>query len=127
VQGVHFERGCPCAEVYMDGVGWENDRPKKAILGNPGVEIVELRRPSRGVDVNSHEREGALPHVPMSPDVDALHESHMVIVEGRTCCSPVFLFVRVTEVDIKAMPEAPWKFQTVDGSVLGPVKGGACT
>jgi len=62
----------------MDGVGWENDRPKKAILGNPGVEIVELRRPSRGVDVNSHEREGALPHVPISPDEDALHERHMV-------------------------------------------------
>jgi len=84
---VHFERGCPCAEVYMDGVGWENDRPKKAILGNPGVEIVELlrrlRRPSRGVDVNSHEREGALPHVPISPDVDALHERHMVHGRGQ--------------------------------------------
>ena len=67
----------------MDGVGWENDRPKKAILGNPGVEIVELRRPSRGVDVNSHEREGALPHVPISPDVDALHERHMVHCRGQ--------------------------------------------
>ena len=67
----------------MDGVGWENDRPKKAILGNPGVEIVELRRPSRGVDVNSNEGEGALPHVPISPDVDALHERHMVHCRGQ--------------------------------------------
>jgi len=83
VQGVHFERGRPCAEVYLDGVGWENDRPKQAILGKPGVEIVELRRPSRGVDVNSHEREGALPHVPISPDVDALHERHMVHGRGQ--------------------------------------------
>ena len=77
VQVVHFEPGCPCAEVYLDIVGWENDRPKKAILGNPGVEIVDLR-PSRGVDVNSNESEGALPHVSISPDVDALHESHVV-------------------------------------------------
>ena len=45
MQGIHFERGCPCAEVYIDIVGWENDRPKKAILGNTGVEIVQLRRP----------------------------------------------------------------------------------
>ena len=83
VQGVHFERGCPCAEVYMDIVGWENDRPKKAILGNPGVEIVQLRRPSRGVDVNSNEGEGALPHVTISPDVDALHERHVVVCRGQ--------------------------------------------
>jgi len=48
------------------------------------------------------------------------------MVEGRACYSPVFLFVRVTEVSMKAIPEAPWKFQTVEGSVLGPVKGGAC-
>lgn len=63
----------------MDGVGWENDRPKKAILGNPGVEIVELRRPSRGVDVNSHEGEGALPHATILPDVEALVEIHVVV------------------------------------------------
>jgi hypothetical protein len=67
----------------MDIVGWENDRPKKAILGNPAVEIVDLRRPSRGVDVNSNEREGALPHVSMSPDVDALHERHVVECRGQ--------------------------------------------
>jgi hypothetical protein len=70
----------------MDGVGWENDRPKQAILGNPGVEIVELLYigcPSRGVDVNSHEREGAPPHVSISPDVDALHERHMVHGRGQ--------------------------------------------
>jgi len=42
------------------------------------------------------------------------------IVEGRTSSSPVFLCLRVAEVSMKAMPEAPWKFQTVDGSVLGP-------
>jgi hypothetical protein len=30
-------------------------------------------------------------------------------------------------VSMKAMPDAPWKFQTVDGSVFTPVKGGACT
>jgi hypothetical protein len=80
---VHCERGCPCAEVYIDGVGWENDRPKQAILGNPGVEIVQLWRPSRGVDVNSHKREGALPHVSIPPDVDALHERHMVHGRGQ--------------------------------------------
>jgi hypothetical protein len=81
---VHFERGCPGAEVYPDGIGWENDRPKQAILGNPGVEIVKLRRPlSRGVDVNSHEREGAPPHVPISPDEDALHERHVVRERGQ--------------------------------------------
>jgi hypothetical protein len=62
----------------MDIVLWENDRPKKAVLRNPGVEIVQLRRPSRGVDVNSNEGEGALPHVTISPDVDALHERHVV-------------------------------------------------
>ena len=67
----------------MDIVGWENDRPKKAILGNPGVEIVQLRRPSRGVDVNSNEGEGALPHVTISPDVDALHERHVVECRGQ--------------------------------------------
>ena len=78
VQVVHFELGCPCAEVYLDIVGWENDRPKKAILSNPGVEIVQLRRPSRGVDVNSNKSEAALPHMSISPDVDALHESHVV-------------------------------------------------
>jgi hypothetical protein len=78
VQGVHFEPGCPCAEVYLDTVGWQNNRPKKAILGDPGVEIVQLRRPSRGVDVDSNEGEGALPHVTISPDVDPLHERHVV-------------------------------------------------
>ena len=83
MQGVHFERGCPCAEVYMDIVGWENDRPEKTILGNPGVEIVQLLRPSRGVDVNSNEGEGALPHVTISPDVDALHERHVVECRGQ--------------------------------------------
>jgi hypothetical protein len=83
VQGVHFKRGCPCTEVYMDVVGWENDRPKQTILGDPGVEIVELRRPSRGVDVNSNKGEGALPHVPISPDVDALHKGHMVHRRGQ--------------------------------------------
>ena len=41
----------------------------------------------------------------------------MWLDEGRTCCAPVFLFVRVTVVSMNAMPEAPWKFQTVDGSV----------
>ena len=87
MQGVHLKRGCPCIEVYMDIVGWENGRPKQAILGDPGVEIVELRRPSRGVDVNSNKGEGALPHVPISPDVDALHERHMVHRRGRTCTS----------------------------------------
>ena len=55
MQGVHFEPSCPCAEVYLDIVGWENDRPEKTILGNPGVEIVQLLRPSRSVDVNSNE------------------------------------------------------------------------
>ena len=83
MQGVHVERGCPCAEVYMDIVGWENDRPKKAVLRNPGVEIVQLRRPSRGVDVNSNEGEGAIPHVTISPDVDALHERHVVHCRGQ--------------------------------------------
>jgi hypothetical protein len=83
VQGIHFEPGCPCAEVYMDIVGRENDRPKKAILGNPGVEIVQLLRPSRGVDVNSNEGEGALAHVTISPDVDALHERHVVECRGQ--------------------------------------------
>ena len=83
MQGVHLEPGCPCAEVYIDIVGWENDRPKKAILGNPGVEIVQLRRPSRGVDVNSNEGEGALPHVTISPDVAALHERHVVECRGQ--------------------------------------------
>jgi hypothetical protein len=78
VKVVHFERSCPYAEVYIDVVGWENDRPKKAILGDPGVKIVKLRLPSRGVDVNSNERQGARPHVTISPDVDALHESHVV-------------------------------------------------
>ena len=83
MQGVHFKRGCPCTEVYLDIVGWENDRPKQAVLGDPGVEIVELQRPSRGVDVNSNKGEGALPHVPISPDVDALHERHMVHGRGQ--------------------------------------------
>ena len=83
MQVIHFERGCSCAEVYLDIVGWENDRPKQAILGDPGVEIVELLRPSRGVDVNSNEREGALPHVSISPDVDALHERHVVECRGQ--------------------------------------------
>ena len=67
----------------MDIVGWENNRPKKAILSNPGVEIVQLRRPSRGVDVNSNEGEGAIPHVTISPDVDALHERHVVHCRGQ--------------------------------------------
>jgi hypothetical protein len=64
----------------MDSVGRENDRPKQAILGDPGVEIVELRRrrPSRGEDINSNKGEGALPHVSISSDVAALHERHMV-------------------------------------------------
>jgi hypothetical protein len=83
VQRIYFEPGCPCVEVYLDIVRWENDRPKKAILGNPGVEIVQLWRPSRGVDVNSNEGEGALPHVTISPDVDALHERHMVECRGQ--------------------------------------------
>ncbi len=83
MQGVHFERGCPCADVYMDIVGWENDRPKKAVLGNPGVEIVQLRRPSRGVDINSNEGECALPNVSISSDVDALHECHVVVCRGQ--------------------------------------------
>ena len=83
MQGVHFKRGCPCTEVYLDIVGWENDCPKQAVLGDPGVEIVELQRPSRGVDVNSNKGEGALPHVPISPDVDALHERHMVHCRGQ--------------------------------------------
>jgi hypothetical protein len=39
----------------------------------------------------------------------------------------VFLFVCVAVVLIKAMPEEPRKFQTVDGSALRPSKGGACT
>ena len=75
---MHFERGCPCVQVYIDGVGWKNDRPKKAILGDPGVKIVKLRVPSRGIDVNSNEGESALPHVTISPDVDALIEIHVV-------------------------------------------------
>ena len=83
MQGVHFEPSCPCAEVYLDIVGWENDRPKKAILGNPAVEIVQLRRPSWGVDVNSNEGEGAMPHVTISPNVDALHERHVVHCRGQ--------------------------------------------
>lgn len=83
MQGVHFERGCPCAEVYMDIVGWKNDRPKKAVLSNPRVEIVQLRRPSRGVDIDSNEGECALSHVSVSPDVDALHERHMVECRGQ--------------------------------------------
>jgi hypothetical protein len=83
VQGVHFERGCPCAEIYTDLIGWQNDGPKKAILGDPGVEIVQLRHPSRGVDVNSNEGECALPHVTISPDIDALHERHMVECRGK--------------------------------------------
>jgi hypothetical protein len=78
VKVVHFERGRPCVQVYIDGVGWENNRPKKAILGDPGVKIVKLRLPSRGVDVNSNEGEGALPHVTIAPDVDALIEIHVV-------------------------------------------------
>lgn len=83
MQRIYFEPGCPCAEVYLDIIGWENDRPKKAILVNPGVEIVDLRRPYRGVDVNSNEREGSLPHVTISPDVDALHEPHVVECRGQ--------------------------------------------
>jgi hypothetical protein len=83
VQGVHFECGCPCAEVYMDSVRSENDRPKKAILGDAGIEIVQLRRPSRGVDVNSNERKGALPHVTIPPDIDALHERHVIECRGQ--------------------------------------------
>jgi hypothetical protein len=78
VQVMYFERGRPCVQVYIDGIGWENNRPKQAILGNPGVEIVKLRVPSRGVDVNSNEGEGTVPNVAVSSDVDALHERHMV-------------------------------------------------
>ena len=45
VQVVHFERGRPCDQVYIDGVGWQNDRPKQAVLGDSGVKIVKLRLP----------------------------------------------------------------------------------
>jgi hypothetical protein len=78
VQVVHFERGRPCVQVDIDGVGWQNDRPKQAILGDPGVKIVKLRVPSRGEDVNSDEGEGDLPHVTITPDVDALMAIHVV-------------------------------------------------
>jgi hypothetical protein len=78
VKVVHVERGRPCVQVDIDGVGWENNRPKQAVLRDPRVKIVKLRVPSGGEDVNSNEREGALPHVTISPDVDALHESHVV-------------------------------------------------
>lgn len=76
---VHFERGRPCVQVDIDGVGWKKDRPKQAIRGDPGVKIVKLRVPSRGEDVNSNEGEGALPHATISPDVDALVEIHVVV------------------------------------------------
>jgi hypothetical protein len=78
VKVVHFERGCPCVQVYIDGVGWKNDRPKQAVLGDPGVKIVKLLLPTGGEDVNSNEGEGDLPHVTIAPDVDALMAIHVV-------------------------------------------------
>jgi hypothetical protein len=77
VKVVHVERGCPCVQVDIDGVGWQNNNPKQAVLGDPGVKIVQLL-PSKGEDVNSNEGEGDLPHVTIAPDVDALMAIHVV-------------------------------------------------
>jgi hypothetical protein len=77
VKVVHVERGRPCVQVDIDGVGWQNNNPKQAVLGDPGVKIVQLL-PSKGEDVNSNEGEGDLPHVTIAPDVDALMAIHVV-------------------------------------------------
>ena len=90
VKIVHFERGCPCVQIDIDGVGWQNNNPKQAVLGDPGVKIVQLL-PSKGEDVNSNEGEGDLPHVTIAPDVDALMGIHVVgrVQELRRAGLPV--------------------------------------
>jgi hypothetical protein len=82
VKIVYFKRGCPCVQVDIDGVGWQNNNPKQAVLGDPGVKIVQLLPKllplTGGENVNSNEGEGDLPHVTIAPDVDALMAIHVV-------------------------------------------------
>jgi hypothetical protein len=81
VKIVRFE-GCGArVQINLDSACGEDNGPEETILLDSRVEIVDLLAPQLGVvDVNSDQREGAVPNVSVLPPINALLEGHVIHV-----------------------------------------------